>query len=104
MGARRVSPQRNPRWIEPKLPCLAAHELYRGANVIHHLRISLLARLGEPIADREPGISALGQVRAPVVERVARAAPPVAAVNIHDDRKRARSGREIEVALQGNAV
>src|SRR4051812_30002539 len=71
MRAGRVAPQRNPRWIEAKLLGLAAHELHRSANVIDNLWISLLARLGERIADREPGISALGQVWSPIVEGVA---------------------------------
>src|SRR5688572_23040439 len=67
-------------------------------------RIGALALLGEAVADGEAGDAALGEVGAPVLEGVARAAPPVATVHIDDQRVRSGAGRKVEVAGQLDAV
>ena len=104
MGAGGISPQRDPAGIEPEILGAPANELHRRANVVHHARIGLLAGLGQPVADRKAGISARREIRAPVLERVARAAPPIAAVNVNDDRERASADRQVEVAFELDAV
>ena len=71
---------------------------------MYHARIGLLAGLGQPVADRKAGVSALREIRAPKLERVTRAAPPVAAMNVNDDRVRSGAGGQIEVTFELDAV
>src|SRR5262245_37804610 len=96
MRARGIAPEREARRIEPEVLGAAAHELHRRADVMHHPRIGLLAGLGQPVADRKAGIAAGGEIRSPILVRVARAAPPVAAMHVDEDRERPGPGRQIE--------
>src|SRR5262245_56346818 len=104
MRASGIAPQRDPARIEPEILGTAARELHRGADVMHHPRIGLLAGLGQPVADRKAGIAARSEIRPPILERVARAAPPVAAMDINDDRERPGRRRQIEIALELDAI
>src|SRR5262249_4762148 len=75
-----------------------------GSDVVHHSWIGLLTGLGQPVADRKAGISARREIRAPELERVARPAPPVAAMNVNDDRVRSGPCGQIEVTFELDAV
>src|SRR5439155_12491099 len=74
------------------------------AHIVHSLRIGLLARLGEPVADSEASIAARGKVGAPMRKSLARAAAPIAAVDVDEEGKRSLPCRQIEIADQLDAV
>ena len=68
------------------------------------MRIGLLALLGEPIADREQAVAARREMRSPILEGAARALLPAAAVHRDEDGERSSALRQIEIALQRDAV
>src|SRR6202451_11033 len=89
--------------IDAELAGLAAHELHAGEHVLHGLREGLaLGR--QPIADGEHRIAACRQIRPPKLERGAHALDPAAAVHGHQRRRCFCALRQIEVALQLDAV
>ena len=81
-----------------------ANKLHCRAHVLRGLRISLLPRLGQPVADREHHIALLRQITTPVTIGGAGARLPAAAVYRDDRRIFARRLGLIQIALQYNSV
>ena len=91
--------------IDAEFAGLAAHELHAGEHVVHRLRKCLLVRLRQPIADGEQRDAARGEMRSPILERVARAADPGAAMHGDDRRRSFRAALgQIEIARKLDAV
>ncbi len=103
MAAGRGAEQPDALRIDAELAGLAAHELHAGKHVLHGLR-ECLALGGQPIADGEHRIAARRQIRPPKLERGAHALDPAAAMHGDQRRRRFRALRQVEVALQLDAV
>ena len=104
MRAGRRAHQADAVGIDPQRRRLAADELHRGDDVMHRLRIGLLALGREAIADAEKGNAARGEIMPPIVQRLPRADPPAAAVHADERRMRPRSCRQKQIAGQFDAV
>src|SRR5213076_1954150 len=59
---------------------------------------------GQPIPDREQDIPALGEIRAPELERAARASLPAATMHRNEGGEWSRARRHVEIAGERNAV
>jgi len=90
--------------IDPVLGRIGAQELHRRHDVVHRLRKTLLALLGQPVADREQAVATRRQIRSPILECAARTLLPAAAMHGDERRKRPGALRQIEIALERDAV
>src|SRR5437773_5473234 len=81
-----------------------ANKLHGRAHVLHGLRIGLLPRLRQPVADREHDVALLRQITPPVTIGVAGAGLPATAVYSDDRRIFTRRLGLIQIALQYNSV
>src|SRR4051794_20172532 len=68
MRAGGISPKRDPVRINFQVAGTTAAELHRSTDVVHDIRISLLARFCETVAHREARITAFGEKEAPILE------------------------------------
>jgi hypothetical protein len=79
-------------------------ELHRREHVVDRLREHFLSLLGQPVADREQGVAALGQIRPPELEGAACARLPSAAVHADERGERPGTRRQVEIAGERDAV
>src|SRR5215218_2409119 len=103
MAAGGGAEQSDPLGIDLELAGAAADELHRRQHVVDGMREHLLALLGQPIADREQGIAARGEIGTPELERAARARLPAATMHADQRWERPRPRRQVEVARERDA-
>ena len=103
MRARRRAEKADARRVDAEATGLAAQELHAGEHVLHGFGKGL-GLGGEPIGDGEHGDAAGRQIGPPMLEGAARALHPAAAMHGDQSRSGLRIVRQIEVALQLDAV
>src|SRR5262249_40671633 len=104
MRPRRGAEQRETLGIDPMVRGVGAQELHGRHDVVHGVRKRLGALLRQAIADREQRIAVRRKIRSPKLKLSAHALLPAAAMHSNQRRERPSAFRQVEIALQRNAV
>jgi hypothetical protein len=99
-----IADQRDTVWVDAQLRGIGADELHRRLHVRSGARPSAHPRLHQPVFDREQGVAAAREVRAPVLVDVTVADLPAAAMHRDQHRCLVEPARIMQIAKQLDAV